>query len=112
MAATTLSIKALSDQLSRDISSLPTKYNFPANLDDQVESFHLNEQVVDSTNPEYAIPIIDFSLLTSGDPQQRSKILHDLRKACLEWGFFMVYMLIYDRIIFVCKYISYIIRNK
>ena len=82
MAATTLSVKALTDQYP--------KYNFPA--DDQVESLYKNEQMFDSTDPEYTIPTIDFSLLTSGDPEQRSKVLHDLRKACDEWGYFMVYI--------------------
>ncbi|KAE8666783.1 putative ENTH/ANTH/VHS superfamily protein [Hibiscus syriacus] len=36
------------------------------------------------------VPIIDFSLLTSHDPDQRSKIITQLGNACLEWGFFMV----------------------
>lgn len=36
------------------------------------------------------VPIIDFSLLTSHDPDQRSEIITRLRTACLEWGFFMV----------------------
>ncbi|GMI82809.1 Germination Insensitive to ABA Mutant 2, Gain-of-function in ABA-modulated Seed germination 2 [Hibiscus trionum] len=36
------------------------------------------------------VPIIDFSLLTSHDPDQRSQIITRLRNACLEWGFFMV----------------------
>ncbi|XP_059648008.1 2-oxoglutarate-dependent dioxygenase 19-like [Cornus florida] len=42
------------------------------------------------SEPEDSIPIIDFSLLTSSDPDQRSKIVQDLGKACEEWGFFMV----------------------
>ncbi|KAK8646811.1 hypothetical protein V6N13_120581 [Hibiscus sabdariffa] len=36
------------------------------------------------------VPVIDFSLLTSHDPDQRSKTIAQLRYACLEWGFFMV----------------------
>ncbi|CAL5414991.1 unnamed protein product [Camellia sinensis] len=38
---------------------------------------------------EEAIPTIDFSLLTSGDPDQRSKVIQDIGNACLDWGFFM-----------------------
>ncbi|XP_056166026.1 2-oxoglutarate-dependent dioxygenase 19-like [Syzygium oleosum] len=37
-----------------------------------------------------SIPIIDFSLLSSGDPDQRSKVVSHLAKACQDWGFFMV----------------------
>lgn len=37
-----------------------------------------------------SIPIIDFSLLTSPDPHQRSTAIHHLSKACQDWGFFMV----------------------
>ncbi|PIN04921.1 Iron/ascorbate family oxidoreductase [Handroanthus impetiginosus] len=37
-----------------------------------------------------SIPIIDFSLLTSPDPDQRAKLLQDLDKACREWGFFVL----------------------
>ncbi|GFY89426.1 hypothetical protein Acr_06g0013660 [Actinidia rufa] len=35
-------------------------------------------------------PIIDFSLLTSRDPNQRSKVIQDLNKVCQDWGFFML----------------------
>ncbi|KAI4299125.1 hypothetical protein L6164_032615 [Bauhinia variegata] len=38
---------------------------------------------------EGTIPIIDFSLLTSSDPQHKSKIIQDLGRACEEWGFFL-----------------------
>ncbi|MBA0720813.1 hypothetical protein Goshw_027129 [Gossypium schwendimanii] len=40
--------------------------------------------------PEETVPIIDFSLLTSHDPHQRSKTITQLGNACLNWGFFMV----------------------
>ncbi|KAI4299129.1 hypothetical protein L6164_032619 [Bauhinia variegata] len=39
---------------------------------------------------EGTIPIIDFSLLTSSDPQHKSKIIQDLGRACEEWGFFLL----------------------
>ncbi|KAK6142913.1 hypothetical protein DH2020_023261 [Rehmannia glutinosa] len=41
------------------------------------------------TNPD-SLPIIDFSLLLSANHDQRSTVLHDLGKACEEWGFFLV----------------------
>ncbi|XP_061349302.1 2-oxoglutarate-dependent dioxygenase 19-like [Gastrolobium bilobum] len=37
-----------------------------------------------------SIPVIDFSLLTSHDPQIHSPAVHELAKACAEWGFFML----------------------
>ncbi|KAL3620962.1 hypothetical protein CASFOL_035874 [Castilleja foliolosa] len=37
-----------------------------------------------------SIPIVDFSLLTSAIPDQRSKALHQLALACQEWGFFVL----------------------
>ncbi|XP_057967722.1 2-oxoglutarate-dependent dioxygenase 19-like [Malania oleifera] len=36
------------------------------------------------------IPTIDFSLLTSGTPHQRSRVIQDLRQTCQDWGFFTV----------------------
>ncbi|KAL0335072.1 UNVERIFIED_CONTAM: 2-oxoglutarate-dependent dioxygenase 19 [Sesamum radiatum] len=37
-----------------------------------------------------SIPIVDFSLLASDDPDQRAKALRDLDNACREWGFFVL----------------------
>ncbi|KAK4491197.1 hypothetical protein RD792_001929 [Penstemon davidsonii] len=37
-----------------------------------------------------SIPIIDFSLITCADSEQRSKALKDLARACEEWGFFVL----------------------
>ncbi|KAM7478367.1 hypothetical protein LguiA_026580 [Lonicera macranthoides] len=42
-----------------------------------------------NAGPENSIPTIDFALLTMGTPDQRSKVIHDLGKACEEWGFFL-----------------------
>ncbi|KAM7481691.1 hypothetical protein LguiB_006274 [Lonicera macranthoides] len=49
-----------------------------------------NQNGLESVNEEDSIPTIDFSLLTMGSPDQRSKVIHDLGKACQEWGFFLV----------------------
>ncbi|KAK4401840.1 2-oxoglutarate-dependent dioxygenase 19 [Sesamum angolense] len=37
-----------------------------------------------------SIPIVDFSHLVAGTPDQRAKVLRDLDKACREWGFFVL----------------------
>ncbi|KAF4365977.1 hypothetical protein F8388_019221 [Cannabis sativa] len=73
-------IKALVE--SRDVRSVPSEYTFIRNPN--------NDDEADLNDPDHSIPIIDFSLLTSDSPQQRSKILHDLQKACQEWGFFLL----------------------
>ncbi|XP_042500955.1 2-oxoglutarate-dependent dioxygenase 19-like isoform X2 [Macadamia integrifolia] len=61
---------------SSTLTSIPSHYIFSTNLDQQVSTEE--------------IPVIDFSLLTSGTPDQRSKIVQQLGKACQDWGFFMV----------------------
>ncbi|OVA20884.1 Isopenicillin N synthase [Macleaya cordata] len=63
---------------SSNLTSLPQNYVF--STIDNINTTHDQEQV----------PIIDFSLLTSGSPDQRSQAIHDLRNACLEWGFFIL----------------------
>ncbi|XP_062080140.1 2-oxoglutarate-dependent dioxygenase 19-like [Humulus lupulus] len=80
MASTTnvSSLKALSE--SGGLTSVPSEYTYAMNPNDQA----------DSNDPEHSIPTIDYSLLTSTSPDQRSKVLNDLRKACEEWGFFML----------------------
>ncbi|KAL1561320.1 2-oxoglutarate-dependent dioxygenase 19-like [Salvia divinorum] len=37
-----------------------------------------------------SLPVIDFSLLASPDPDQRCRVLADLDSACREWGFFIL----------------------
>ncbi|KAI3983786.1 hypothetical protein MKX01_005403 [Papaver californicum] len=62
---------------SSDLKSIPSEYLFPTNPEEVEEA-------------EQQIPIIDYYLLTSGSPEQRSQIIDNLRSACLDWGFFMV----------------------
>ncbi|EXB75599.1 putative 2-oxoglutarate/Fe(II)-dependent dioxygenase [Morus notabilis] len=62
--------------------SMPSKYVFPRSDDNSVVHYIPDEAKV--------IPTIDFSLLTSGNPDQRSKVISDLGNACREWGFFML----------------------
>ncbi|CAN4111950.1 unnamed protein product [Withania somnifera] len=73
----------------------------PSNIKQLAESPHLRfipSHYVHSTNINHShvdddsnsIPIVDFSLLTSHHPHQRSAAIHHLTKACQDWGFFMV----------------------
>ncbi|KAG8473451.1 hypothetical protein CXB51_035758 [Gossypium anomalum] len=71
------SVKALSE--SPGLSSIPSIYTFPKQPN--------HKPVSDTKEP---IPTIDFSLLTSSNPDERSKTIRELGKACRDWGFFMV----------------------
>ncbi|XP_058007245.1 2-oxoglutarate-dependent dioxygenase 19 isoform X2 [Hevea brasiliensis] len=64
---------------SPGLTNIPSTHTFTLNSHDQVVS-----------DTEEPVPVIDYSLLISSSPDQRSKIIHDLRKACQDWGFFMV----------------------
>ncbi|KAG5526051.1 hypothetical protein RHGRI_032369 [Rhododendron griersonianum] len=65
---------------SPGLVSIPSNYSYSSNPNESAAS-----------NPdEDTFPIIDFSLLTSADPNQRSKTIQDLDRACREWGFFML----------------------
>ncbi|XP_068641463.1 2-oxoglutarate-dependent dioxygenase 19-like isoform X2 [Aristolochia californica] len=49
-----------------------------------------DDSLVSRADTSVLLPTIDFSLLTSGSPAQRSQVIRDLAYACREWGFFMV----------------------
>ncbi|KAB5516037.1 hypothetical protein DKX38_026685 [Salix brachista] len=70
------SIKTLAE--SPGLTSIPATHTFTPDLHGQVTSV-----------PEGSIPVIDYSLLISGTPGQRSEIVHELGRACQDWGFFM-----------------------
>ncbi|KAL7206050.1 hypothetical protein ACSBR2_018880 [Camellia fascicularis] len=76
-ATRSTSIKTLAE--SPGLSYIPPNYTYTTNPHESAAS-----------EPEDSIPIIDFSSLTSSDPDQRSQVIQDLGKACQEWGFFMV----------------------
>ncbi|OMO85206.1 hypothetical protein CCACVL1_10366 [Corchorus capsularis] len=76
------SVKALAAELS-GLTSIPPGYNF------QTIPNIVNDEALSEPNNE-SIPTIDFSLLTSNNPEERSKVIQDLAKACQDWGFFMV----------------------
>ncbi|KAB5516040.1 hypothetical protein DKX38_026732 [Salix brachista] len=70
------SIKTLAE--SPGLTSNPATHTFTPDLHGQVTSV-----------PEGSIPVIDYSLLISGTPGQRSEIVHELGRACQDWGFFV-----------------------
>ncbi|XP_062020631.1 2-oxoglutarate-dependent dioxygenase 19-like [Rosa rugosa] len=72
------SVKKLSE--SSQVTSIPSTYTYPVNPQDESVLIDYDSK----------IPIVDFSLLTSGTPEQRSKAISDLGKACEDWGFFLV----------------------
>ncbi|KAH7847202.1 hypothetical protein Vadar_023205 [Vaccinium darrowii] len=76
-ASKRVSVKTLVESLG--LTSIPSSY-----------SYSLNPNESAGSEPDETIPTIDFSLLTSTDPHQRSKIIRDLDRACREWGFFML----------------------
>ncbi|KAH6795134.1 hypothetical protein C2S52_005611 [Perilla frutescens var. hirtella] len=67
------SLKVLVD--SSTLKVVPSKFNFS------------NEPTAFTTA---SLPIVDFSALITGSGDQRSKALHDLIRACQEWGFFIL----------------------
>lgn len=78
-----VSVKDLAASTSTS-TSIPSNYNH--------SSCTTTHSKADSTDlvVEEEIPTIDFSLLTSSSPVQRSKIVQELGMACQDWGFFMV----------------------
>ncbi|XP_021284391.1 protein DMR6-LIKE OXYGENASE 2-like [Herrania umbratica] len=71
------SIKSLAELPG--LTSIPPIYTFPTNPNDQ--SFSAAKE---------SIPTIDFSQLTSNNPEERSKVIQELGEACQDWGFFTV----------------------
>lgn len=59
---------------SGDFSSVPSEYTYTKTC---------IEEEADPNDPEFLLPIIDLSVLTSGSPDQRSKLIHhDLVEIC------------------------------
>lgn len=72
------SVKKLAE--SPCLTSIPSTYTFTTHPQDQAVS----------EDQEDPIPVVDFSLLSSGTPAQRSLVIEELGKACKDWGFFKV----------------------
>ncbi|KAK2985034.1 hypothetical protein RJ640_016954 [Escallonia rubra] len=62
------------------LSSIHAKANNNENANNESFCFVADDEV----------PIIDYSMLVSADPNQRSKAIHDLGKACGDYGCFTV----------------------
>ncbi|XP_071691645.1 2-oxoglutarate-dependent dioxygenase 19-like [Rutidosis leptorrhynchoides] len=71
------SVKALAE--SPDLNFIPSKY-----------AYSTNSTELPASDPQDLIPTIDFSLLTSNDPDLRSQMIQELDYACKDWGFFQV----------------------
>ncbi|XP_057812544.1 2-oxoglutarate-dependent dioxygenase 19-like [Salvia miltiorrhiza] len=67
------SVKDVAD--SSCLKAVPSKFNFT------------NESSAFTAD---ALPVVDFSALSSGDPHQRSKAIDHLATTCQEWGFFIL----------------------
>ncbi|KAL0422416.1 UNVERIFIED_CONTAM: 2-oxoglutarate-dependent dioxygenase 19 [Sesamum latifolium] len=76
-AASITCVKKLSE--SPHLNSIPSYY-----------AYYTNPAETMASDPNDSIPTIDLSLLTSDNPDLRSKAIQDLDRACEEWGFFMV----------------------
>ena len=74
------SVKALAE--SNVVPQIPSFYH---TLIDSVDG---RENVGHELAP--LIPIIDFSLLTSTDPQIHTAAVSQIGQACKDWGFFIV----------------------
>lgn len=67
---------------SGSLTSIPSNYHYSPSTPIDNGDFILSESET--------VPIIDFSMLTSGNPDQRSETVQDIAHACSEWGFFTV----------------------
>lgn len=88
-----ISVKTLSE--SPNLKFIPSNYV-------NTNIYPLESEPHDHSN---SIPTVDFSLLNSIDPHQRSQAINNLNKACQEWGFFMVHynmFFLYYYIFFYC----------
>lgn len=79
------SIKEYAESAAQ-LSSIPSSYAHNSASISSSDHYDHDPALSDS------IPVIDFSLLMSPDPNQRSAAVHHLGTACREWGFFMVYL--------------------
>ncbi|KAF9610813.1 hypothetical protein IFM89_025054 [Coptis chinensis] len=76
-------VKDLATQ-SNKLGTIPSDYDYSTI---RPEDYDTDQHVVAQ---EQVIPTIDFSLLASNSPKQRSRVIQDLANACRDWGFFMV----------------------
>lgn len=79
------SVKSLAE--SPDLHRIPSIY-----------AYSINSTVSPASDLHDEIPTIDFSLLTSTDPDIRSQVIQELDIACKDWGFFRVLVIYYAKI--------------
>lgn len=79
MADEILSVKSVAES-TIDSNTIPSTFI----------AFHLQTSITVAEEEEEPIPVIDVSLLTSHHPNQRSKVVNDIRNACTDWGIFTV----------------------
>lgn len=84
MSSAMICVKELAE--SANLTSIPSTY--------------AHSSQTNASEPGVSIPIVDLSLLASGD----SKAITDLDDACKDWGFFMVHIHHYHCLIYY-KYI-------
>lgn len=73
-----VSVKTLAE--SPELTSIPPSYVHAPDPGELIDPDALQD----------SIPTIDFSLLSSDSPHQRSSAVHELDRACRDWGFFTV----------------------
>ncbi|OMO85193.1 hypothetical protein CCACVL1_10371 [Corchorus capsularis] len=76
------SVKALAAELPSHDNSINPIYAF------QETPNIVNDEAISAEDG--TLPTIDFSLLISTNPEERSKAIQDLGRACQDWGFFML----------------------
>jgi len=92
-SAATISSSEPTKAHTSNISSIKTfaESNGASLIPSNYHSLTEHDDIIDVADELAAsIPIIDFSQLTSDDTQIHTKAVHELAKACSEWGFFMV----------------------
>uniref|UniRef100_A0A7N0T495 Uncharacterized protein n=1 Tax=Kalanchoe fedtschenkoi TaxID=63787 RepID=A0A7N0T495_KALFE len=77
------------------LNSIRTLISQSPNLTTIPSNYAFHQASTDSTSvvvsePDIPLPVVDFALLTSDSPAQRSEAVHRLGEACRDWGFFMV----------------------
>ena len=74
----------------RSVKTLAESADFSSSIPSTHAFYTTSNDLASSKEDEDSIPIIDFSLLTSTNPDERSKAIQLLGKACEDWGFFLL----------------------
>ncbi|GFP86789.1 protein srg1 [Phtheirospermum japonicum] len=84
MAATASQVpqQSTTDSFVKVVAESSTLKSVPSQF-----TYYVNDSKASDSD---SIPIVDFSLLTSANPHQRSNALQQLAHACQEWGFFVL----------------------